>query len=147
PLDDIEKVIKDTIGRGGVVVIPAFAVGRAQAILYYIHELKKQGRIPAALPIYLDSPMATDATDLLCVHTADHRLPPAHARAVCQTAKYVHTAEESRALDNDHNHMPMVIISASGMATGGRVLHHLKRFIGDPRNTVLLAGFQADGTR
>lgn len=145
PQEKIGRIIRDTAARGGTVVIPAFAVGRTQSVLYHIHALKKAGAIPD-IPVYLDSPMAIDATELMRRHRAEHRLPPKLCAEVCHIARYVTTAEESRALDNGSG-MPQVIISASGMATGGRVLHHLKRFVGDPRNTILFTGFQAAGTR
>jgi len=146
PLDKIGEIIRNTAARGGSVIIPAFAVGRTQSILYYIYELKKANAIPAAVPIFLDSPMAIDATQLLRKHKNDHRLPEKLCADVCHVAKYVHTPEESKALDHG-NGVPAVIISASGMASGGRVLHHLKYFIGDARNTILFTGFQAAGTR
>ncbi len=139
------QVIRETAARGGVVVIPAFAVGRAQLLLYYIHQLKQSGAIPAVLPVYLDSPMATDATRLYRQHHFDHRLGGAECQAMCHAATVVNTPSESMALDQAD--MPMVIISASGMATGGRVLHHIKAFADDARNTILFAGYQAGGTR
>ena len=144
-LDDIKKIISKTTGRGGTVIIPAFAVGRAQNILYYLHKLKTEKAIPD-VPIFLDSPMAIDATELMCKYKQDHRLPEELCGDVCHIARYVRTPEESKKLDHS-NGMPSIIISASGMATGGRVLHHLKHFIGDTRNTVLFAGYQAEGTR
>ncbi len=147
PADLLEDIINRTVQRGGSVVIPAFAVGRAQSLLYYIHQLKKEGRIHASLPIYLDSPMAVSATELLCKHSVDHRLSQGLCQEVCEAAKYVRTRDESKALDGNHNGVPKVIISASGMATGGRVLHHLAHYLGDHRSTVVLAGFQASGTR
>ncbi len=146
PLDKIGEIIRKTVARGGSVIIPAFAVGRTQSILYYIHELKQAKAIPAAIPVFLDSPMAINATQLLCRHQNDHRLSEKLCTDACHVAKYVHTAEESKALDSG-NGVPAVIISASGMATGGRILHHLKHFIGDPRNTILFTGYQAAGTR
>ncbi|NQV84068.1 MAG: MBL fold metallo-hydrolase [Rhodospirillales bacterium] len=146
PLDKIGMIIKTTVARGGSVIIPAFAVGRTQSILYYIYELRKAGAIPAAVSIFLDSPMAINATQFLQKHKNEHRLAEKLCADVCQVAQYVHTAEESKALDHG-NGMPAVIISASGMATGGRVLHHLKHFIGDARNTILFTGYQAAGTR
>ncbi|HZD26144.1 MAG TPA: MBL fold metallo-hydrolase [Alphaproteobacteria bacterium] len=149
PTDDPEallaKVVNRTAGRGGTVLIPAFAVGRSQLILYHLHRLKQAGRIPADLPVYLDSPMAIDASEIFRRHPEDHRLSAQEATAVCRTARYVHTAEESKVLDQ--RRMPMVLISASGMATGGRVLHHLKHFAPDRRATILFTGFQAGGTR
>jgi metallo-beta-lactamase family protein len=147
PLADLEAIIKKTIARGGSVIIPAFAVGRAQSILYYIYRLKAENRLPQHLPVYLDSPMAINASELLQKHLNDHRLPAGLCAKVCDVAEYTRTTEESKALDGNHNGMPRIIISASGMATGGRVLHHLKHYISDPRSTILLAGYQAEGTR
>lgn len=146
PTDDIEQIVRRTVARGGTLVIPAFAVGRAQILLYHFYVLKSEKRIPD-IPIYLDSPMAINVTDLLHMHMNDHRLSPEECDAVCNVATYARTVAESKAISDNNNGMPKVIISASGMATGGRVLHHLKHYIGDPRNTVLLAGFQAAGTR
>jgi len=144
PEDVLAEVIDRTASRGGTVVIPSFAVGRAQTLLYHIERLKRAGRIPD-LPIFLDSPMAIDASEVFCKHQVVHRLSVQACRAACAVAHYVHEAEESKSLDADP--MPKVIISASGMVTGGRVLHHLKHFAPDPRNTILFAGFQAGGTR
>lgn len=146
PTEDIEKIINQTAGRGGSIIIPAFAVGRAQAIMYYIHKLKSERRISVNIPVYLDSPMAINASDLLCKHLNDHKMAHGLCMDVCGVAKYTHTPEESKALDQSLN-VPKIIISASGMATGGRILHHLKYYLGDARNTILLAGFQASGTR
>lgn len=146
PLDKIGEIIRTTVARGGSVIIPAFAVGRTQNILYYIHELKKAGAIPSTIPVFLDSPMAINATQILSRHKADHRLPEKQCADVCHVAQYVRTAEESKALVSS-NGLPAIIISASGMATGGRILHHLKHFIGDMRNTILFTGYQAAGTR
>jgi len=146
PTEDIEKIVRRTVERGGTLVIPAFAVGRAQMMLYHFYVLKSEKRIPN-IPIYLDSPMAINATELLHRHMADHRLSPEECEAVCNVATYTRTVEESKAISENNNGMPKVIISASGIATGGRVLHHLKHYVGDPRNTVLLAGFQAAGRR
>ncbi len=146
PLEKIGEIIRSTAARGGSVIIPAFAVGRTQSILYYIYELKKAGAIPAMIPVFLDSPMAINATQLLSKHRNDHRLAEKMCADVCHVAKYTHTVEESKALDQGAA-APAVIISASGMATGGRVLHHLKHFVGDGRNTILFTGYQAAGTR
>ena len=147
PLTDIEDVVRRTAARGGTVVIPAFAVGRAQSILYYLYKLKSENRLPRHIPIYLDSPMAINVSELLQKHLSDHRLPQKLCADVCGVAEYLRTKEESKKLNDTAVHMPAVIISASGMATGGRVLHHLKHYMGDARNTVLLAGYQAAGTR
>ena len=144
PEDALADVVNRTASRGGTVVIPAFAVGRTQVLLHHFARLKSAGRIPR-LPIFLDSPMAVNASEIFCAHAEDHRLSPAECRAASAAAHYIRDVEESKALDQ--NAMPKVIISASGMATGGRVLHHLKVFAPDPRNTILLTGFQAGGTR
>jgi metallo-beta-lactamase family protein len=144
PRDLLESVITSTARRGGSVVIPSFAVGRAQLVLLLLHQLKSAGRIPD-IPVFLDSPMATRATEVFCRQVDDHRLERAECDAVCATAKVVNTVEESKAIDRMH--FPRIILSASGMATGGRVLHHLKVLAPDPRNTVLFVGFQAAGTR
>jgi metallo-beta-lactamase family protein len=144
PVDELAEVIGRAIARGGTVVIPAFAVGRAQTIMFHFHQLKSSARL-ANVPIFLDSPMAVDASEIFCRNIQDHKLPEAECRRACAVAQYVNSVEESKALTA--NPVPKVIISASGMATGGRVLHHLKRYAPDPRNTILFAGFQAGGTR
>ncbi|MBI2728461.1 MAG: MBL fold metallo-hydrolase [Polaromonas sp.] len=138
------EVIRRTAARGGVVVIPAFAVGRAQSLLYSIYRLKERSEIPD-MPVYLNSPMAIDMTDLYHRYRAEHRLSSEECIGMCQVAKMVRTVDESRALVAQH--YPAVIVSASGMATGGRVLHHLKALAPDRRNTIVFAGFQAGGTR
>lgn len=140
----LSDIINRTVSRGGTVVIPAFAVGRAQALLHLLHQLKEQKAI-GNVPIFLDSPMAINASNLLCSFLPDHKLSERECRLSCGIAHYVRDVEESKALDR--NVMPKVIISASGMATGGRVLHHLKHFAPNPANTILFAGFQAGGTR
>ena len=138
------EIISRTAKRDGVVIIPAFAVGRTQMLLHYIRLLKDAGDIPD-IPIYLNSPMAVDATDIFVSYHAEHRLSLQQCEAACSVAKIVHTAEDSKALNRRKG--PMVIIAGSGMSTGGRVVHHLKTFAPDPRNTILFAGFQAEGTR
>jgi metallo-beta-lactamase family protein len=145
PTEQIGQVVRETAAKGGTVVIPSFAVGRAQSILYHLYILKMKKQIPN-IPIYLDSPMSIRATELLLTHMNEHRLSEDECEAVCDIAQYTKTVEQSKAI-HDTNDVPKVIISASGMATGGRILHHLKNYIGDPRSTILLAGFQAAGTR
>ena len=144
PEDALAEIIGRTVGRGGTVVIPAFAVGRAQSLLFHLNRLKASRRIPD-LPVFLDSPMAVDASEIFCRHIADHKLTAREFRDACAVAHYVQSVEESKALTA--NSMPKIIISASGMATGGRVLHHLKSYAPDAKNTILFAGFQAGGTR
>jgi metallo-beta-lactamase family protein len=138
------EVINRTAARGGIVVVPAFAVGRAQALLYLVATLKRERRIPD-LPVFLNSPMAADVTALYHKHRGEHRLDAEQCRLMCQAGKIVNSADDSRQLNQIR--FPAVIVSASGMATGGRVVHHLKAFAPDHRNTILLAGYQAAGTR
>src|SRR5271157_414807 len=134
----------------GTVVIPAFAVGRTQELLYVFRELVEQNKVHS-IPIHVDSPMAIDSTDLYNRHHEDHNLDvdALEKQGVKPFAPpgvhFDRTVEESKAINDVH--FPMVIISASGMATGGRVLHHLKRCLPDHRNTILFEGFQAAGTR
>lgn len=147
--NDVENALADIIGstihRGGTVVVPAFAVGRAQSLIFHISRLKAAGRLPELLPVFLDSPMAIDATEIFQRHAAEQRLNGEDLKALGRDIRYVHTADESKALTA--NPMAKVIVSASGMATGGRVLHHLERYAPDPRSTILFTGFQAGGTR
>lgn len=145
PEDVLADIIDRTVRRGGTIVIPAFAVGRAQLLLYMLHQLKRAKRLPPRLPVYLDSPMASSAVDIYRDHVGEQRLTQAQCEAACSVAQYVNSVEESKALDTSP--MPKIIISASGMATGGRVLHHLKRYAPDPRSSILFAGYQAAGTR
>lgn len=142
--DDLARIVRDTAGRGGVVIIPAFAVGRAQMLLHALSRLRADGRIPD-VPVFLNSPMAKDASAIFCAHPGDHRLDEAACHRMCGIAKIVRTPAESRALDERSG--PMIIVSASGMMTGGRVLHHVKAFGPDARNTIVLVGYQAAGTR
>ncbi|WP_395021328.1 MBL fold metallo-hydrolase RNA specificity domain-containing protein [Dongia sp.] len=144
PQDALAEIIARTVGRGGTVVVPAFAVGRAQSLLFYLEQLKSAGRL-GNVPVFLDSPMAINASDLLCRHIGDQRLSSEQCKKACSIAHYIRDVEDSKALTV--NPMPKVIISASGMATGGRVLHHLKRYAPDPSSTILFAGYQAAGTR
>lgn len=155
PPDDAKRFIatllRETAERGGTVVIPAFAVGRTQSLLYLIQELTRAGEVPEDLPVFLDSPMAIEATRILLAHKealgaemrdqVSNGDDPLGLRRV----QLVASVEESKALNAMS--YPAVIISASGMATGGRVLHHLAFRLPDRRNCVLLVGFQAAGTR
>jgi metallo-beta-lactamase family protein len=144
PLEAVAEILAQTHARGGTLLIPAFAVGRAQTLLYCLHEVFRRGAAPR-VPVFVNSPMATDVTDLYERHTNYHRLGPRECAAVCDVATYTRSAEESRQLARLRGRM--VILSASGMATGGRVLHHLRALAPDEHNTVLLPGFQAPGTR
>jgi metallo-beta-lactamase family protein len=140
----LEEAVRRTIGRGGVLLVPSFAVGRTQTLLYKLWELKRDGRLPR-VPIYVDSPMAVAATELYALHGHDHRLGRDQCEEVFGIARYVKLAEESKEITRRDG--PMILISASGMITGGRILHHLKAFAPLATTTVLLPGFQAAGTR
>lgn len=142
--DALGAVLTDTAKRGGTVIIPAFAVGRAQSLLHHISQLKRRRRIPD-LPVFLDSPMAINASELFCEHLESHRLSASQCKEACDVATYVRSTEDSKALTA--NRMPKIIISASGMAMGGRIVHHIMNYASDPRNTLLFTGFQAAGTR
>jgi metallo-beta-lactamase family protein len=144
PFEALAEVLTRTISRGGVLLIPAFAVGRAQTLLYCFHEIFRRN-LAREVPVFLNSPMATDVTELFRRSSEHHRLDPSLCRAVCDVARFVRSAEESRELTG--RSFPSVIISASGMASGGRVLHHLRALAPERRNTILFCGFQAPGTR
>ena len=144
-LGELGPALSRLAARGGVAVVPVFAVGRAQALLHAIAQLKARGDIPQGLPIYLDSPMAVHTTHLFEHAQGQHRLSPQEVRALTHCATMVNSTDESKALASRHG--TMVILSASGMATGGRVLHHLAHHAGNHRNMIILTGYQAPGTR
>jgi metallo-beta-lactamase family protein len=144
PIDALGAVASRTLEREGVLLIPSFAVGRAQAVLYTIYELIRRGRIPR-VPVFLDSPMATDVTQLYERHSDFHKLSREECVAVSSTAIFVRSVAASKRLN--HRPGPMIIIASSGMLTGGRILHHLMAHGNNPRNTVLLVGHQAEGSR
>jgi metallo-beta-lactamase family protein len=148
--DQLERLITAAVRRGGGIVVPAFAIGRTQELMYYLDTLEKARRIPR-LPIWMDSPMAIEATAMYCAHPEDFdgEMHELMRRRACplQAGEFrlARTPDESRALNSVTG--PVMIISASGMATGGRVVHHLRVRLPDPRTTVLLVGYQAAGTR
>ena len=144
PQRELEEIVATTTKRGGTVVIPAFAVGRVQVLLHYFERIKSAGGL-TNVPIFLDSPMAVDASDIFCRFKSDHKLTHEECRRTCAVATYIRSVEDSKRLGGSP--IPKVIISASGMATGGRVLHHLKRFAPYQKNTILFVGYQAEGTR
>ena len=144
PQAQLANVITRTALRRGITLVPSFAVGRAQLLMYHLYQLKSQRAIPD-IPIYLNSPMATDVTLLYQRFRSEHRLSMQDCEGMCHVAQFVHTVDESKALDQQRT--PAVIIAASGMATGGRVVHHLKALAPNPNNTLLMPGFQAGGTR
>jgi metallo-beta-lactamase family protein len=148
--EHLTQIVESTASRGGTVVIPSFAVGRTQELLYLLRELIEQGKL-SSLPVHVDSPMGIDVTDIYMRHTEEHDI---ETQAVTSRGlrpfsppgvHFDRSRAESVAL-NDLKY-PMIIISASGMATGGRILHHLERCLPDHRNTVLFVGFQGAGTR
>jgi len=144
PKDQLADVINRTADRRGIVVIPAFAVGRSTTLLHFISELISEGRIPD-IPVFLNSPMAINATEIYCEHHSEHRLTEQECRDIYANVDFVRSKEASKALNT--NDGPAIIVSASGMIEGGRVVHHLKSMLPDPKNTVLFTGFQAPGTR
>ncbi len=147
--DQIERHAKPVLERGGMIVIPAFAVGRTTLVLYHLRRLIDEKRLPD-VPVFVDSPMATTAVELYCDHSGEHNLRTDLLKSsacpiVTPNIHLIRTVEQSKRLNDVRG--PGVIISASGMATGGRVLHHLRRRLPDPANLVLVVGYQAEGTR
>jgi metallo-beta-lactamase family protein len=141
---ELAQVIGRVARRGGVVIVPAFAVGRAQAIMLQIARLKARGAIPD-VPVFLNSPMAIDATAIYHEYHGEHHISDEDCRSMYAGAQRIRTVEESKELNRRSG--PFVVISASGMLTGGRVLHHIVSFGSDARNAIVLSGFQAGGTR
>jgi metallo-beta-lactamase family protein len=149
PEEAVADIVNRVAKRGGVIVVPAFAVGRTQALMYIVRKLEDVNRIPR-LPVFVDSPMAISATDLYMRHHEDHDLIYTNEERNgnpldAHTVHYMRTVDDSKKINDVKT--PAIIISASGMATGGRILHHLEQRAPDRRNAILLAGFQAEGTR
>lgn len=150
PSTELARVVNEAARRGGALLIPAFAVGRAQEVIWRLRQLQDQQRIPS-LPVYLDSPMAIDVSGIYCRHTEDHDLEmkalmdKKDCPLCCRNQNFARTPDESKEINRVEG--PVIIISSSGMATGGRILHHLEKRLPDSRTTVLLVGFQAAGTR
>lgn len=150
PTTKLARVVNDAVNRGGALLVPAFAVGRTQELIWRLRELENTGQIPR-LPVYIDSPMATDVTDIFCRHPEDHGidmklLMDKHACPLCcEPYTFTRTPDESKALNQLQG--PCIIIASSGMATAGRIVHHLKNRLPDKRTTILLVGYQAAGTR
>jgi metallo-beta-lactamase family protein len=150
PTEELARIVTETAERQGTLLVPAFAVDRTQELLYVLRALEDAGRVPE-LPVFIDSPMAIHVTDIYARHPEDHDLDmrrlidhgasPLSPRNV----RLLRSAEESKSLNDQPG--PMIVISASGMATGGRILHHLYRRLPDPGTTLLFAGYQAAGTR
>lgn len=146
----LARALGHVIEREGVLLIPAFAVGRTQEVLYHLRRLQEKGRIPN-LPVYIDSPMAVDASGIYCRFGDDHNLDvnllmdSGDCPLRCRDTRFVRDAEESKALNTLPG--PAVVISASGMCNGGRILHHLKWRLPHERNALLFVGYQAEGTK
>ena len=149
PLDELEAATKEAISRGGMMLVASFAIGRCQQLVYLLRTLMAAGRLPE-IPVWIDSPMAVEATNVFRRHVEEHDFTEARMQGVSDSlaapwVRMARTAEESKAI-NAHQGAGIVIAS-SGMMNGGRILHHLARRLPDPRTTVLVAGFQAAGTR
>lgn len=147
--DDLERVVKDTVARGGKVIVPAFAVGRTQELLFVLHELSKAGRIPK-LAVFIDSPLAIDVTEVFrlhpeCFDAETSAFLDAHGDVFSfEGVRYMRTRDESMEINRYPG--PAIVISAAGMAEAGRVLHHLRNHVEDERNTVLIVGYMAQHT-
>lgn len=143
PIKMMGEIINATVAKGGVLIIPCFAVGRTETILYCLYQLKQQKMVPD-IPVFLDSPLAISVTDFVCDFTKEYKIPPAVCSDMLRVAMPTRTVEESKQIDQLDQ--PAIIVAGNGMADGGRVIFHLKRFIPDPKTTVLFVGFQAEGT-
>jgi len=149
--EDLARVVSETVKRNGLLIIPAFAVGRTQDLVYHLHELFESREIPS-LPVYVDSPLAVNVTEVFRLHpecydkeTHDHMLRDHHRDPFgFSRLIYIRDAEDSKKLNTLND--PAIILSASGMCEAGRILHHLQHHIGDPRTTVLFVGYQAENT-
>jgi metallo-beta-lactamase family protein len=147
--EDLAGIIRETAGRGGKLIIPSFAIGRVEELLYWIKHLEKRSRIPV-LPVYVDSPMATEALRYYSqrVSELDPDMQPAQKDvSTFATARYQAVASPQQSKELTASRRSAIVISSSGMATGGRVLHHMAAALPDPKNTVLFVGYQAEGTR
>jgi len=152
PDDDGEAlavVVRETVTRGGKLIVPSFAIGRVEELLYWVRRLEKQNRIPV-LPVYVDSPMATEALRYYTARVSEldaDMMPERKNVSTFATARFQTVASPQQSKELTANRRSAIVISASGMATGGRVLHHMAAALPDPRNTVLFVGYQAAGTR
>jgi len=143
PIQALGKVVQKTVAKGGMLIIPVFAVGRAQAILYCLYQLQQQKAMPD-IPVFLDSPMAIKVNNLYCRFQDEHKLSASLCNKIFASVKYTPTVQESKAID--HAQPPAIIVAGSGMADGGRAAYHFEHFISDKKNTILFVGYQAEGT-
>ena len=139
----LENILK-TFNRGGTLIIPTFSIERAQEIIYLISVLKRENKLPK-VPIYLDSPMAINATEVYFNHKNSHKLSDEDIKSMIASVHFINEIWDSKAIVKDKN--PKIVLAGSGMITGGRVLHYLENLISDEKNTVLIVGYQAEGTR
>ena len=147
--ETLAEVIREMVRRGGKLIVPSFAIGRVEEVLYWIRRLEDEGRIPK-LPVFVDSPMAVDALRFYAGRVAelDPDVRPAHRGvAAFSTARFQTVASVQQSKELTASRHPAIVIASSGMATGGRVLHHLKAALPDRKNTILFVGYQAPGTR
>lgn len=143
PIEKMGSIINQTLARDGVVVIPAFAVDRTQEVLYCLYTLREQNKLPK-VPIFLDSPMAIKVNGAYCAYKDEHKFPVELCNKVFAIANYTTTSQESKKINGINKNA--IVIAGSGMANGGRVLHHLKHYLGNKKNTILFVGYQAEGT-
>ena len=144
PSDELADIIIDTVHSKGNLLIPSFAVGRAQELMQLINELKKANRIPN-IPVYMDSPMGADATRIFMHQSGWHKLTPDQCLAIQEDVNIIRKFADT--LNVIKKKESKIIIAASGMLTGGRVLFYLEKYLEDARNTILLTGYQSEGTR
>ena len=145
PAEQLATIINETVDHHGTILIPSFAVGRAQEILHILNKLKKENKIPHWLPVFLDSPMAADATDILCRYPKWHKLKHEECMSVCKDVVINRDWQNTQNIIAKHG--SKIVISASGMLTGGRVLEYMKHIAPHENNIILLIGYQAEGTR
>ncbi|WP_396171188.1 MBL fold metallo-hydrolase RNA specificity domain-containing protein [Flavobacterium sp.] len=141
---ELEMYINNTVQKGGTVIIPSFAVERAQSIMYLLWQLKNEGKIPN-IPYVIDTPMGIRVLDIFENNRKWHKLPEEEYVAMCKM--FTMNSDYEETIETIYNKQPKVVIAASGMITGGRVLSYLERYIGLPETTVIIIGYQAEGTR
>ena len=150
PVSELGRIVREAAARDGALLIPAFVVGRTQTLIWDLRVLEEEGEIPK-LPVFIDSPMAHRVSEVYCRHFGDLdddmtvAMDERRCPLCCKTYQLVQSIEQSKSINRMHG--PLIVIAGSGMATGGRILHHLAHRLPDPRTTVLLSGFQAAGTR
>lgn len=144
PEEQLSQIINNAAGRNGTTIIPSFAVERTQLLMYMLYQLRREGRIPG-IPVYMDSPMGKNVLDIFHHNTEWHKLSSGQCAEMCKDIKRIETIQESLKLTADKS--SKIVIAGSGMASGGPVLTWFRQYIGNPTATILLAGYQAEGTR